>query len=194
MSNLFTLNRGNLVMNPQRSFPSVPLVKLGDRFNKVTAQCCFSSNVQCRVFSLGERFSFAFSKHSWLPRTRQSDCVGRCHLWQRRLITRMSFNVRRCREHNRHDSHFRERWSWSRIMVIELIYPMVPYWRTKSSRAIYAFWTIEFYQQSRFFFLSLWYCFCCFQYVILLRLNWIRRQFFFPVFFAPQYLLIFASS
>lgn len=35
MSNLFTLNRGNLVMNPQRSFPSVPLVKLGDRFNKV---------------------------------------------------------------------------------------------------------------------------------------------------------------
>ena len=35
MSNLFTLTRGNLVMNPQRSFPSVPLVKLGNFFNKV---------------------------------------------------------------------------------------------------------------------------------------------------------------
>ena len=36
MSNLFTLNRGNLVMNPQRSFPSVPLVKLGTSFTKVS--------------------------------------------------------------------------------------------------------------------------------------------------------------
>jgi len=35
MSNLFTLNRGNLIMNQQRSFPSVPLVKLGTVFNKV---------------------------------------------------------------------------------------------------------------------------------------------------------------
>jgi UTP--glucose-1-phosphate uridylyltransferase len=35
MSNLFTLNRGNLAMNPQRSFPSVPLVKLGASFTKV---------------------------------------------------------------------------------------------------------------------------------------------------------------
>jgi len=35
MSNLFTLNRGNLVMNSQRSFPTVPLVKLGDSFTKV---------------------------------------------------------------------------------------------------------------------------------------------------------------
>jgi len=35
MSNLFTLNRGNLVMNIQRSFPTVPLVKLGSEFNKV---------------------------------------------------------------------------------------------------------------------------------------------------------------
>ncbi|CAF0752524.1 unnamed protein product [Didymodactylos carnosus] len=36
MSDLFTLNRGNLVMNPQRSFPSVPLVKLGSSFTKGT--------------------------------------------------------------------------------------------------------------------------------------------------------------
>ena len=64
MSNLFTLNRGNLVMNPQRSFPSVPLVKLGDRFNKVVARCVSPSDGRCPVFSLGERFSFAFSKHS----------------------------------------------------------------------------------------------------------------------------------
>jgi len=35
MSNLFTLKCGILVMNTQRSFPSVPLVKLGDSFNKV---------------------------------------------------------------------------------------------------------------------------------------------------------------
>ncbi|CAF3924585.1 unnamed protein product, partial [Rotaria magnacalcarata] len=35
MSDLFTLNRGNLVMNKQRSFPTVPLVKLGASFTKV---------------------------------------------------------------------------------------------------------------------------------------------------------------
>ncbi len=35
MSNLFTLNRGSLIMNPKRSFPSVPLVKLGTCFAKV---------------------------------------------------------------------------------------------------------------------------------------------------------------
>jgi UTP--glucose-1-phosphate uridylyltransferase len=35
MSNLFTLTRGSLIMNPKRSFPSVPLVKLGTSFVKV---------------------------------------------------------------------------------------------------------------------------------------------------------------
>ncbi|CAF3913435.1 unnamed protein product, partial [Rotaria sp. Silwood1] len=35
MSNLFMLNHRNLVMNAQRSFPSVPLVKLGTSFTKV---------------------------------------------------------------------------------------------------------------------------------------------------------------
>jgi UTP--glucose-1-phosphate uridylyltransferase len=35
MSNLFTLNKGFLLMNAQRSFPSVPLVKLGNSFIKV---------------------------------------------------------------------------------------------------------------------------------------------------------------
>ncbi len=35
MSNLFTLRKGLLEMNPLRSFPSVPLVKLGSAFVKV---------------------------------------------------------------------------------------------------------------------------------------------------------------
>lgn len=36
MSNLYSLNNGTLVMNPKRSFPSVPLIKLGDaHFTKV---------------------------------------------------------------------------------------------------------------------------------------------------------------
>jgi UTP--glucose-1-phosphate uridylyltransferase len=35
MSNLYSLQTGNLVMNPLRSFQSVPLVKLGTSFNKV---------------------------------------------------------------------------------------------------------------------------------------------------------------
>jgi UTP--glucose-1-phosphate uridylyltransferase len=34
-SNLYALKRGELVMNPQRAFPTVPLVKLGDHFKKV---------------------------------------------------------------------------------------------------------------------------------------------------------------
>lgn len=35
MSNLFTQKKGYLAMNPMRSFPSVPLVKLGNIFSKV---------------------------------------------------------------------------------------------------------------------------------------------------------------
>ena len=35
MSNLYSLKNGFLEMNPKRSFPSVPLVKLGNHFKKV---------------------------------------------------------------------------------------------------------------------------------------------------------------
>jgi len=35
-SNLYSLTRGELVMNPARVFPTVPLVKLGDSFRKVS--------------------------------------------------------------------------------------------------------------------------------------------------------------
>ncbi|XP_074640554.1 UTP--glucose-1-phosphate uridylyltransferase-like [Tubulanus polymorphus] len=35
MSNLYTIKHGALTMNPQRSFPSVPLIKLGSSFVKV---------------------------------------------------------------------------------------------------------------------------------------------------------------
>jgi UTP--glucose-1-phosphate uridylyltransferase len=35
MSNLYSLRQGSLFMNPKRSFPSVPLVKLGTSFKKV---------------------------------------------------------------------------------------------------------------------------------------------------------------
>jgi len=35
-SNLYALQHGQLVMNPQRAFPTVPLVKLGDTFRKVS--------------------------------------------------------------------------------------------------------------------------------------------------------------
>lgn len=35
MSNLYTFENGSIYMSPKRSFPSVPLVKLGDEFKKV---------------------------------------------------------------------------------------------------------------------------------------------------------------
>lgn len=35
MSNLYSLKAGSLTMNPLRSFPTVPLVKLGTAFKKV---------------------------------------------------------------------------------------------------------------------------------------------------------------
>jgi len=35
-SNLYTLKQGKLILNPQRPFPSLPWVKLGDHFNKVS--------------------------------------------------------------------------------------------------------------------------------------------------------------
>ena len=37
MSNLYSLSAGSLCMNPKRSFPSTPLVKLGSQFDKVDA-------------------------------------------------------------------------------------------------------------------------------------------------------------
>ena len=43
MSNLFTLRNGTLIMNPERTFPSMPLVKLGDPdFTKVHIATCMS--------------------------------------------------------------------------------------------------------------------------------------------------------
>ena len=41
MSNLYTLKCGTLEMNPARSFPSVPLIKLGDDFKKVCMEFLF---------------------------------------------------------------------------------------------------------------------------------------------------------
>jgi len=35
-SNLYTMEKGQLYMNPKRIYPSVPLVKLGDNFAKVS--------------------------------------------------------------------------------------------------------------------------------------------------------------
>ena len=35
MSNLYTLDNGTIMMSPKRSFPTVPLVKLGGEFKKV---------------------------------------------------------------------------------------------------------------------------------------------------------------
>jgi hypothetical protein len=64
MSNLFTLNRGNLVMNAQRSFPSVPLVKLGTSFNKVSSP--LSLNFLSFFLFKGERFFISISKHTRL--------------------------------------------------------------------------------------------------------------------------------
>jgi UTP--glucose-1-phosphate uridylyltransferase len=41
MSNLYLLHGGTLVMNPKRTFPSVPLVKLGDEhFSSVFLSTC----------------------------------------------------------------------------------------------------------------------------------------------------------
>lgn len=34
-SELYNLHKGQLTINPKRTFPSVPLVKLGDHFSKV---------------------------------------------------------------------------------------------------------------------------------------------------------------
>jgi hypothetical protein len=67
MSNLFTLNRGSLVMNQQRSFPSVPLVKLGDGFNKVRLELFHCHRFTFRfVYNqrLGQGLSFTLSKYT----------------------------------------------------------------------------------------------------------------------------------
>lgn len=38
-SNLYDLKEGQLVVNPKRPFPTVPLVNLGEEFRKVNVHC-----------------------------------------------------------------------------------------------------------------------------------------------------------
>ncbi|XP_033735420.1 UTP--glucose-1-phosphate uridylyltransferase-like isoform X1 [Pecten maximus] len=45
MSNLYNMRTGSLEMNPKRSFPSVPLVKLGSHFSKVKEFLARFSNI-----------------------------------------------------------------------------------------------------------------------------------------------------
>ena len=59
-------------MNAQRSFPSVPLVKLGTSFNKVIS-ASFSFPFPHRPSRSGERFSFPISKYSRLSGIGQFD-------------------------------------------------------------------------------------------------------------------------
>ena len=56
MSNLFTLQQGTLRMNPQRSYPSLPLVKLGDQHFMNVCVCvraCVRACVCARVCACG---------------------------------------------------------------------------------------------------------------------------------------------
>ena len=48
MSNLFTQKKGLLEMNPLRSFPSVPLIKLGSGFTKVNLEKIIDYVIQSR--------------------------------------------------------------------------------------------------------------------------------------------------
>ena len=53
MSNLYSLRAGFLEMNPKRSFPSVPLSKLGSHFTKV----CYLSFPSVPLSKLGSHFT-----------------------------------------------------------------------------------------------------------------------------------------
>ena len=61
MSNLYSMKTGALEMNPKRSFPSVPLVKLGSHFTKVKApsspSTCSSASYHSIKLQLGQVFS-----------------------------------------------------------------------------------------------------------------------------------------
>ena len=55
MSNLFTLKNGTLIMNPDRTFPSMPLVKLGDPdFTKVSSRCSLPETMRREEGKEGE--------------------------------------------------------------------------------------------------------------------------------------------
>ena len=69
MSNLYSLRAGFLEMNPKRSFPSVPLSKLGSHFTKV----CHSSGPQIRLRSRNY-FSY-FSSKTYVVGT-QKNCLN----------------------------------------------------------------------------------------------------------------------
>lgn len=142
MSNLFTLNRGNLVMNAQRSFPSVPLVKLGTSFNKVNSS---------RHYSHPFFLSFLRSKISYLD-SKAYPIVLNWIVWQFPVMWHL-VKVFHC-EYVLNDeiTKFNNDWFVRRarlssllIMVIELMSHQVPFWKTKSSPAIFVFLNIEWF-------------------------------------------------
>ena len=65
MSNLYTMRQGIIEMNPKRSFPSVPLVKLGTSFKKVGAKILMKFDV------------FHSNKNGWYtwPRNFADSCI-----------------------------------------------------------------------------------------------------------------------
>lgn len=67
-SNLYTLQDGLLILNPNRVFPSLPLVKLGDCFSKVTSVRLFLSSIS------GLRLYVQIPKHTGYSRTGSVDC------------------------------------------------------------------------------------------------------------------------
>ena len=76
MSNLFTQKKGYLEMNPLRSFPSVPLVKLGSAFSKVSIFIKLKKILSKKIkFSLELKVSEFLKRFGNIP-----DCLELDHL------------------------------------------------------------------------------------------------------------------
>lgn len=85
MSNLYELEDGVLGLSHKRSFPSLPLIKLGGTFDKVTLHLvfCYLSKRTFILSFLGSRFLASLPRNPRHFGTGPFDSIWRCDIWKR---------------------------------------------------------------------------------------------------------------
>ena len=74
-SDIYSLEHGQLVINPSRMFENTPVIKLGDHFKKVSLSCpaLMKSVLSCATLQYLTFFFFHFCVDPTVPETVQED-------------------------------------------------------------------------------------------------------------------------
>lgn len=88
-SDIYSLKDGQLIMNDNRMFGSVPVIKLGDHFKRVnTWYLLRARTTNTQGATLDPRFRSTFQEDTGDYRLGSSDCRWRRTLWPRSNIAR----------------------------------------------------------------------------------------------------------